>query len=295
MLLTTNRIKIALSSIEIQLLPLDSIKVQKYNVRKKEIDKGIDDLAASIKAVGLLQPITVFFDSEKKFYVILAGQRRLNAHHYLNDEYPGEGWDKIKCIVIDEPETNEKKMALSLAENITQAQMANSDIVKAVTDLYNTYRDYEMVKEEFGLTRYMVDKFVRLARLPERLKEAINEGEISNQTKVAENAALRAVDALKWTKGGDVSVDDVLEMAQEYAKGEIDAESLDSASNKGGTVKEIKESAKARPKTKLQLTLDTEMASKLKKVADNSGDTEQTKAVSYISAGVQRDYEDLEE
>ncbi len=284
-----------MSSTEIQLLSLDLIKVQKYNVRKKEIDKGIDDLAASIKAVGLLQPITVFFDSEKKFYVILAGQRRLNAHHQLNEKYSGKGWDKIKCIVIDEPETNEKKMAMSLAENITQAQMVNSDIVKAVTDLFNTYRDYEMVQEEFGLTRYMIDKFVRLARLPERLKEAINEGEISSQTKVAENSALRAVDALKWTKGGDVTVDDVLEMAQEYAKGEIDVASLDSASSKGGSVKEIKESAKAKPKTKLQLTLDTEMASKLKKVADNSGETENTKAVSYISAGVQRDFDDLEE
>ena len=89
-----------MSPTEIQLLSLDSVKVQKYNVRKKEIDKGIEDLAASIKAVGLLQPITVFFDSEKEFYVILAGQRRLNAHHNLNDKYPGKGWDKIKSIVI---------------------------------------------------------------------------------------------------------------------------------------------------------------------------------------------------
>ena len=186
-------------------------------------------------------------------------------------------------------------MALSLAENITQAQMANSDVVKAVTDLYNTYRDYEMVQEEFGLTRYMVDKFVRLARLPERLKEAINEGEISSQTKVSENAALRAVDALKWTKGGDVSVDDVLEMAKEYAKGEIDAEFLDSEAKKGGSVSEIKEGAKKKPKTKLSLTLSTDMATDLKKVADNSGETEQTKAVSYIASGVQRDLEDIEE
>jgi len=284
-----------MSSEEIQKIPLESIKVQKYNVRKKEIDKGIEDLAVSIKAIGLLQPITVFFDSDKEFYVILAGQRRLNAHHYLNEKYPGEGWDKIKCIVIDEPTTNEKKMALSLAENITQVQMANTDIVKAVTDLYNTYRDYQMVQDEFGLTRYMVDKFVRLARLPERLKDAINEGEISSQTKVAENAALRAVDALKWTKGGEISVEDVLELAKEYAKGEIDAESLTTEAAKGGSVSEIKEAAKMKPKTKLSLSLATDLAEKLKKVADNSGETEASKAVSYISKGVQRDFEDLDE
>lgn len=284
-----------MSSQQIQSIPLDSIKVQKYNVRKKEIDKGIEDLAVSIKAIGLLQPITVFYDSEKKFYVILAGQRRLNAHHYLNEKYPQDGWDKINCIVIDEPESNEKKMALSLAENITQTQMVNSDVVKAVTDLYNTYGNYEMVKEEFGLSKYMVNKFVRLARLPERLKEAIHEGEISPRTKTSENAALRAVDALKWTKGGDVSVEDVLEMAKEYAKGEIDVESLDSEAKKGGTVSEIKEGAKKKPKTKLPLTLSTDLATDLKKVADNSGESEQTKAVSYISDGVKRELEDVEE
>lgn len=284
-----------MSSEEIQFIPLDSIKVQKYNVRKKEIDKGIEDLAASIKAVGLLQPITVFLDSEKQIYVILAGQRRLNAHHYLNKEFSGEGWDKIKCIVIDEPKTNEKKMALSLAENITQIQMTNTDIVKAVTDLYNTYRDYEMVQEEFGLTKYMVDKFVRLARLPDRLKDAINEGEISPNTKSAENSALRAVDALKWTKGGEVEVEDVLELAKEYAKGEIDAESLTEEASKGGSVSEIKEAAKNKPKSKLTLTLSTDVATKLKKVADDSGENEKTKAVSYISAGVTKDYAGLEE
>ena len=284
-----------MASKEIQSIPLDSIKVQKYNVRKKEIDKGIEDLAASIKAVGLLQPITVFYDSEKEIYVILAGQRRLNAHHFLNEKYPGKGWDKIQCIVIDEPETNEKKMALSLAENITQVQMTNTDIVKAVTDLYNTYRDYDMVQEEFGLTRYMVDKFVRLARLPERLKDAINEGEISPNTKIAENSALRAVDALKWTKGGEIDVEDVLELSKEYAKGEIDSQSLTEEASKGGTVSEIKEAAKKKPKSKLTLSLSTDVATKLKKVADNVGENEHSKAVSYIIAGVDKDYADLEE
>ena len=280
---------------KIQLIPLSSIKVQKFNVRKKEIDKGIEDLAASIKAVGLLQPITVFLDSEKDIYVILAGQRRLNAHHHLNDKYPNQNWDQIQCIVIDEPDTDHKKIALSLAENITQVQMSNTDIVKAVTDLYNMYTDYEIVQEKFGLTRYMVDKFVRLARLPERIKDAINEGEISSSTKSAENSALRAVDALKWIKGGEVGVDEVLELAIAYASGEIDGQSLTEEAIKGGTVAEIKEAAKNKPKSKLNLVLSTDVSEKLKKVANNAGENEKTKAVSYIIAGVAKDYADLEE
>jgi ParB/RepB/Spo0J family partition protein len=279
---------------EINLISLDSILVQKFNVRTKEIDKGLEELAVSIKSFGLLQPITVYFDSEKDKHVILAGQRRLNAHHLLNEKYPDTGYDKIKCILIDEPESNEKKMALSLAENITQVQMTNTDLVKAVTDLYNTYRDYDMIQEEFGLTEYMVNKYVHLARLPERLKDAVNEGEISPNIKTSENSALRAVDALKWTKGGEIDVDDVLELAKEYAKGEIDVQSLTDEANKGGTIAEITESARNKPKEKLLLTLATDVAAKLKKVADNSGEKETTKAVSYISSGVMKDYADLD-
>ena len=45
----------------------------------------------------------------------MAGQRRFNAHHWLNDNFPdtefdGQKTDEIKCIVIPEPESDEKKL-----------------------------------------------------------------------------------------------------------------------------------------------------------------------------------------
>ena len=274
---------------------LDEIKVEKHNVRVKDIDVGIEDLAASIRAVGLLQPITVYLNSEKNLYVILAGQRRLSAHHYLNDKYPDQGFDKIKCILIKEPQTNEEKSSLSLAENITQLQMHNSDLVKAVTDLFNVYRDYDLVKEKFGLSRYMIDKYVKLARLPDRIKRAVIDGEISpNETK-AENAAIRAVNALNWIKGGDVSEETVLELAREYTKGDTDPGMLDDAAKKGGDMETIKERAANRPRTKETIELSTEVAEKLKKVAELNGETTKNKATSYVVHGVTKDYYELEE
>ena len=205
--------------------------------------------------------------------LFLPAQRRLNAHHYLNDQYPEGGFDKIKCIVIDEPESDTKKMSLSLAENITQLPMTNSDLVKAVTDLYNTYHDYDLVQEEFGLTKYMVDKFVKLVRLPDRIKIAVNEGEISPNTKTAENSALKAVDALNYVKGGDVPVENVLQLAKEHAKGEIDAGDLISEAGRGGTIDDITSRAKKKPKSKIDIDLSTDVAEKLQKVADDSGET----------------------
>lgn len=278
----------------IQLISLDQIKVQKYNVRRHDIDVGIEDLSVNIRANGLLQPITAFFDSEKQSYVILAGQRRLNAHHYLNEQYPGEGFDKIKCIVIDEPESANKKMSLSLAENITQLPMTNSDLVKAVTDLYNIYHDYDLVQKEFGLTKYMVDKFVKLARLPDRIKTAVDAGEISSNNKTAENSALKAVDALHYVKGGDVPVEDVLSLAKEHAKREIDAAVLITEAGRGGTIEEITSRANNKPKSKFDINLSTDVAEKLQKVADNSGETAKNRATSYVVDGVARDYSEID-
>ena len=278
----------------IQLISLDQIKVQKYNVRRHDIDVGIEDLSVNIRANGLLQPITAFFDSEKQSYVILAGQRRLNAHHYLNEQYPGEGFDKIKCIVIDEPESANKKMSLSLAENITQLPMTNSDLVKAVTDLYNIYHDYDLVQKEFGLTKYMVDKFVKLARLPDRIKTAVDAGEISSNNKTAENSALKAVDALHYVKGGDVPVEDVLSLAKEHAKREIDAAVLITEAGRGGTIEEITSRANNKPKSKFDINLSTDVAEKLQKVADNSGETAKNRATSYVVEGVARDYSEID-
>lgn len=280
---------------EITLIPIDEVKIQKFNVRKKDIQTGIEDLAASIKAVGLLQPITVFLDSENNRYVILAGQRRFNAYTYLNEEFPGEGFDKIRAIVIPEPESDQEKMALSLAENVTQLPMQNLEIVKAVTELYNTYHDYAIVKEKFGLTEYMINKYVRLARLPQAVVDAINDGQIHSNPKTAENAALRAVDALNYTKGGEVDEAFVVEMAKEYSKGEIEEELLTAEAKKGGDISEIKSRASKKTTKKIEVNLSTDVHTKLSKVADNSGTNASAKATSYVLEGVNKDYNELEE
>ena len=274
-------------------VPLDIIKVQKHNVRVADIDKGIEDLADNIKANGLLQPIAAYYDSEQSRYVILTGQRRLNAYHHLNDKYPGDGFDKIQCKIIPEPKTDEKKKALSLAENITQLPMSNSDLIKAVTDLYNVYGDYDMVRQEFGISKRMVDKYVRISRLPENLKTAIQEGEIHSDPKKAVNAALRAVDALQYTKSGPITEDQVLELTKAMARPENDPADLAAEAPRGGSIDDIEARAVKRRKRSLKIDLDTVLSEKLQKVSEQSGDTEMSLATQYIVEGVERDYSQI--
>lgn len=277
-------------------IPLDQIKIDKFNVRKKDIQDGIDELKQSIKVFGLMQPITVYFDTAKAMYVIIAGQRRFNTYVVLNEENPNEGYDKIEAKIIEEPETEELKKALSLTENLTQLQMQNTDVVRAVSDLFNTYRDYDIVKEKYALTTYIIDKYVSLARLPERLLEAINDGEISPNTKSAELAAIRAVTALNWTKDGDVNVEDVLSFAKEYAKGDIQKDTLDKEGKKGGSIAEITARASKKSVRELnKIKLSSEVFEKLSKISDEFSEKPETRATSYIIKGVTEDYKKLSE
>ena len=279
---------------KLESIPLDQILVQKHNVRINEIDQGIEDLAENIRANGLLQPLTTYYDSVKSKYVILAGQRRLNAHCYLDDNYPGKGFDKILCRVIEEPKSDAKKKSMSLAENITQLPMTNTDLIKAVTDLYNHYGDYEMVQQEFGLTKYMVDKYVRLARLPEKVKNAIREGEIHSNPKTAENMALKAVDGLQYVKNGSISEEKVIEFATELSKSD-NPDDIIAEAIKGGTTDEIKARAekKSGRKQKLDVDLDREYSEKLDKIAESNGESKKQRATQYVVDGIERDYGQL--
>lgn len=264
-------------------------------MRIHDVSQGIEDLAENIRAVGLLQPVAVYFDSSASIYMLLTGQRRLQAYHYNNERYPDEGYDKILCRVIDDPKTDEKKKALSLAENITQLPMTDSDLIRAVTDLYNVYGDYDIVKQEFGITSRMVDKYVKLSRLPERIKEAVENGEIHSSPPIALNMALKAVTATSYTRGGDVPEQKVIDLATEMAKSENIATDLAKAAEQGGSVPEIVERSKKIPKNKLKIDLSKEIAEKLRKVAEASGETEVAMAFQYIETGVNRDFGQLDD
>ena len=265
-------------------LPLDKIKVKKQNVRAHDIDAGIDDLATSIKAHGLLEPI-VAYKSDDTYY-ILAGQRRLNAYTNLNAEYPGGGFDHIPCYVRDEPENDDQKKALSLAENITQLPMNESDLVKAVTDLYNVYSNYDIVQEKFGLSQYMVKKYVKRSRLPQELKDAID----NEQTTT--NMAIKAVDAYNYSKGCGTSIDVVLELAKALHEGSVDPHDAKKGAILGKSISEMKKMKADKIPIKINLAKDID--EKLDKVAQSKSSQKSVTAAQYIIEGVERDYAQVE-
>lgn len=125
-------------------IPLDQIEISPLNVRHSNPTKDIDQLAASIKAHGLLQPVVLAGNFGSPPYNLIAGQRRFLAH--------GELRRKTIQAVFAGKLDDEKAILLSLVENLQRLDVNHADAAKAITSLYLLYHGEERrVQRETGL------------------------------------------------------------------------------------------------------------------------------------------------
>jgi ParB/RepB/Spo0J family partition protein len=133
----------------IQDIPIDLIKGQQNN---RSVFTGISDLADSIMAHGLLQPITVKPDPAGDGYILLAGERRYRAHVHAN----------LKTIAADIRQVSSSEgYLITLLEN--DNRQATNDIDKAV--------GYDRAINEFSMTKQELSKAIgkRLDYIDRRL------------------------------------------------------------------------------------------------------------------------------
>ena len=100
-----------------------------------------------------------------------------------------------------------------------------------------------------------------------------------------------------WKKmiDGDTSEDDVLELAVEYAKGEIDGNILTSEARKGGSIKEIKDGAKKKTTSNVPVALDLNMKNKLDKISKHNGEKPAARATTYVVQGINKDMKEFDD
>tara|TARA_Y100001936_G_scaffold168003_1_gene164201 strand:- start:4590 stop:5453 length:864 start_codon:yes stop_codon:yes gene_type:complete len=198
-------------------IPLEKLGVGP-NIRKHNIELELDDLAINIRANGQSQPILVYEKSDAPGeYEVLEGQRRLNAFDILNTKYPDEGFHEILAVVREEPENAKKKMSISLGANMTQLQMTTDDIQVAVIELWKDLSNMKLVGEQFGISEKTAKKYVKGARLNQKLLDATTSGEITDDPETALDCVMEAVDLFNWTKENDVSDEKVINAAKTFA------------------------------------------------------------------------------
>lgn len=176
--------------VEYKDIPLDDLTIGKGQVRTQDASKGIDDLATSIEAQGLLQPIVVCPASETGKWEILTGQRRFLAHKMLNKE-------SIAAAVLDERAEEAEAKAISITENLIRRKLSGKDLTDAIVFLYNIYGTIKGVTEATGLPYREVRHHVRYPRLLPELKEMVDDGRLDV------NVAVKAQDAATAGDYGD--------------------------------------------------------------------------------------------
>jgi len=184
-------------------IPLKDIFVSDENVRSEsEADKGLEELVASIKKHGQLQPV-VLMGNGKPPYELIVGQRRFLAHRHM-------GVKDIKAIFVPKMEHTDA-MVRSLAENMCRTELTYKDAADAVTALYKHFaRSDRKVAKETGLTLRKVRQYIYIeARASAETKRKLRQGKIKP---VDVQRALRAA-------SDDVDkADDLLERMQKYDK-----------------------------------------------------------------------------
>ncbi len=152
----------------LEVLPQE-IEANPYQPRQIFDDEKIQDLAASMKEHGVIQPLIVRRLGSR--YQLVAGERRLRAAMMA-------GLEKVPVVVRDM--TDREAMEISLVENLQREDLGPIEEAEA----------YQRLSDEFGLTQEQIAKRVgksrpdvtntlRLLKLEDEVKELINQGKIS--------------------------------------------------------------------------------------------------------------------
>lgn len=159
---------------DITMIALSKLVESEANVRKTNRQDGIEELASSIKAHGILQSVVVRANDAGKFAVV-AGGRRLRALRRLAKAGDIEKNTLIPCRVIG---GDESAIELSLAENTVRLNMSLADEIQAVAARIDSGEGPEAIAARFGVSAQHVARRAKLARVSPRLITALRKDEI---------------------------------------------------------------------------------------------------------------------
>lgn len=164
--------------LEFDYLPLDKIDVSLSNVRKSNLEEGIEDLARSIEEIDVQQPVVVFEKKEERGrrYELIIGQRRYLACKML-------GKKRIPALIT---KVRDKTDALikSFSENIHRLDLDYRDKMRVATELLNKYGSINKVASLLGVSSQTVKRYLGYAAVPDDIKKMVDEGKLGATTAI---------------------------------------------------------------------------------------------------------------
>lgn len=154
---------------ELKELPVEFVTRGKYQPRRDMHPDALEELAESIKAQGIMQPIVVRPVSENR-YEIIAGERRWRAAQIA-------GLAEVPALIRDVPD--EAAIAMALIENIQREDL--NPIEEAIA-LSRLQKEFELTQQEVaeavGKSRTAVANILRLMSLSDEVKKLLEHGDL---------------------------------------------------------------------------------------------------------------------
>ena len=154
---------------QLRTLPVDLIHRSSYQPRVNFDKETLKDLASSIKAQGVVQPIVVR-ESEDGKYEIIAGERRWRAA-----QLAGLGEVPVVIRKVNDVEA----MCLSLIENIQRQDLNPLEEARGISRLLDEFEmTHDMIADALGKSRSTITNLLRLLELTPTVKQMLEKGEI---------------------------------------------------------------------------------------------------------------------
>lgn len=160
----------ATDSASLHTLAVDLIQRGQYQPRKDFDNAALEELANSIKAQGMVQPIVVRQLPRQGSYEIIAGERRWRAAQLA-------GLHEVPVVIKDV--SDQTAMCMALIENIQRQDLNPLEEANALSRLIEEFdMTHEAVAESVGRSRSSVSNLLRLLDLDEQVKQRLVDREL---------------------------------------------------------------------------------------------------------------------
>jgi ParB family transcriptional regulator, chromosome partitioning protein len=194
------------------LVPVERVMAGRGQPRRKFEEEPLEELAASIRENGILQPLVVVPNGNN--YELIAGERRLRAAIRA-------GLDKVP-VVVREPAPDSEMLELALVENLQREDLGTLERARAYERLLDSHGlTQDDVARKVGKSRVAVANTLRLLALPQPVLDGIDEGLLTEghaRALLALTTAARQIEAMQAVVRKALSVRDTEALVRDWSE-----------------------------------------------------------------------------
>lgn len=154
---------------DLQVIPISRIRPNPFQPRRTFNADELAELESSLKATGLLQPISVRRQGDA--FELIAGERRLRAATNL-------GWKEISAIVREFDD--QTMLVLALVENLQRANLNAIEEARGYKRLLEEFQlTQQQVADVVGKDRTTITNLLRVLSLPDSIQNMVEQGELT--------------------------------------------------------------------------------------------------------------------